>query len=94
MPRSKGRTGRPWRRARAACLTGTPTCWLCGEPIDTKLPPQHPYSATVDHVIPLSLGGPPTSPANLRPAHKRCNSSRGNRLTTKPTPPATASRNW
>lgn len=37
-------------------------CWLCGEEADT-----------VDHVIPLALGGTDW-PANLRPACRSCNS--------------------
>lgn len=90
MPRSKGRTGRPWRRIRAQVLAESTTCWICG----------HDGSDTVDHVIPLSRGGDPLDPANLRPAHgvkgcptckRRCNQSRG----TRPTFLAPkASRNW
>lgn len=34
--------------------------------------------ASVDHVVPLSKGGPSTMD-NLRLAHRRCNSSKGNR---------------
>ena len=44
-------------------------CWLCGQPGAT----------TKDHVIPWSLGGT-DDVENLRPAHKRCNQRRGNRV--------------
>jgi 5-methylcytosine-specific restriction endonuclease McrA len=66
---------------------GTNVCWLCGQPIDLRLPYLHPLAWTLDHVIPLSLGGHPLDMYNLREAHRRCNSSRGNR------PPVTPQRN-
>lgn len=40
-------------------------CWLCGEP----------GPDTWDHVKPLKKGGPHML-ANLRPAHRSCNSKR------------------
>ncbi|WP_373872341.1 HNH endonuclease signature motif containing protein [Acrocarpospora phusangensis] len=91
MSRSKGRAGRPWRRVRAAVLAASTTCWLCGRPIDLDLPVTHRMSATVDHVDPISLGGDPLNPALLRPAHRSCNSSRGNR---PPKPRRRQSRDW
>ena len=45
-------------------------CWLCRQPI-AGLP-------SADHVIPRSRGGTDDI-ENLRPAHLRCNISRGNR---------------
>lgn len=62
-------------------------CHLCGRLIE-------PGEFSVDHLIPASI-----APwlyfvlTNCRPAHKRCNSSRGNR--TVPTRPAhETSRAW
>ncbi|PAJ70929.1 MULTISPECIES: HNH endonuclease [Corynebacterium] len=64
---------RGWGGNRARALTlatleryGS-TCHLCGREGAT----------TADHVIPRSHGGPDTLD-NLRPAHSRCNSARGN----------------
>jgi len=91
MAATSGRKGRPWRRIREQVLGDCPVCWLCGLPIDRALPPNHPMSATVDHVEPLSLGGDPLDPSGLRPAHHGCNSRRGNRITT---PKAVRSRAW
>ena len=51
-------------------------CWLCGLPGATS----------ADHIIPRSKGGAVYDLANLGPAHKRCNESRGNRDTDGPTP--------
>jgi 5-methylcytosine-specific restriction endonuclease McrA len=77
VTRSKGRSGRPWRRVRAQVLADNPTCWLCGHPIDLTLPATHTMSPTVDHVTALAAGGQERDPANLRPAHRRCNSRKG-----------------
>lgn len=96
QPRSKGRTGRPWIRATARVRAGVrdhgDPCWLCGHAIDLELPARHPDSFSVDHAIPLSLGGSPRDPDNLRPAHLSCNSARGNGA--KHTPRPVTSRRW
>ena len=47
-------------------------CHLCSK----EILPEH---FSVDHVIPLSLGGSDEL-SNLRPAHRSCNSSKGNRI--------------
>jgi 5-methylcytosine-specific restriction endonuclease McrA len=77
MTRSKGRSGRPWRRIRAEVLASNSVCWLCGHPIDLTLPATHAMSATVDHVVSLAAGGDPRGAENLKPAHRRCNSRKG-----------------
>lgn len=51
-------------------------CWLCEEPIDFSLPPQHPKGATLEHVIPKAAGGT-NHLSNLRLSHAQCNHSRG-----------------
>jgi 5-methylcytosine-specific restriction endonuclease McrA len=76
-PRSKGRTGRPWRRIRARVIASSDICWICQERVDKTLPARHPRSASVDHVNAINLGGALRDPANLRLAHYGCNSRRG-----------------
>lgn len=91
MTRSKGRSGRPWVRLAHRVLRENPVCWLCGHDIDLTLPPTDRMSGTADHVIPLDAGGPPRDPDNVKPAHRSCNSRKGNRTTT---PAAPTSRAW
>ena len=54
-------------------------CGLCDEPIDPELKWPDTRSPSIDHVIPLSLGGDDT-PANVQAAHLTCNVSKGNRV--------------
>lgn len=102
MARSKGRTGRPWRRAAQAARDATDICWICG----------HAGARTVDHEPPLSVleahGLDPRDPQYLRIAHgsggrqapnpcptcrRYCNQLKGTRSGfTLPT--VTPSRNW
>ncbi|GIH91955.1 HNH endonuclease [Planobispora siamensis] len=82
MPRSKGRTGRPYRTLREQ-LRNSPAgrvCWICGHGIDLRLPARHPLSWSLDHVVPLDRGGDELNPANARAAHYGCNSRKGNRM--------------
>ena len=53
-------------------------CALCGRPIDYTLPPGHPWCYELDEIIPVSKGGNPLDPANVQPAHRRCNQLKGN----------------
>lgn len=48
-----------------------PVCGICLQPI------QHPESATVDHIKPLSLGGS-NYRDNVQLAHPKCNRRKGN----------------
>lgn len=48
-------------------------CWLCGKPIDSI------EQATIDHVVPRSLGGR-TRLMNIRLAHEKCNTKRQSKM--------------
>lgn len=50
-------------------------CWLCGQGFDFDLPYHHADAFTADHVAPIAAGGHIVGP--LKPAHRRCNSRRG-----------------
>lgn len=54
------------------------SCAICGSAIDPELTYPAPRSVSLDHLIPLSVGGEHTR-ANTRAAHLECNVRRGNR---------------
>lgn len=82
----EGHGHRAYRRKQAALKRRTSTerlpCHLCGEPIDTNLPASHKLSFTADHMEPLANGGHLVR-NELRPAHRACNSRRGNTVTVE-----------
>jgi 5-methylcytosine-specific restriction endonuclease McrA len=62
--------GATYRSLRRQVLIEEQACWICGYPARLGDP------LTVDHVLPLALGGVNTR-TNLRAAHLSCNSGRG-----------------
>ena len=53
-------------------------CHICRKRVNMNLEHNDKYSPTMDHLIPISLGGD-HSYANIQLAHRTCNSSKGNR---------------
>lgn len=51
------------------------TCHLCGKRVKRSEQAPHPLAPTIDHVIPLAVGGT-HEPANCRTAHFLCNSTK------------------
>lgn len=90
MTRSKGRAGRPWRELRQQIIRASDVCGICGKPVDKTLVFPDPQSPSVDHIVPLSLGGHPLRRDNLRLTHLGCNNGRGNRPTVR----VVTSREW
>lgn len=54
-------------------------CGLCSEAIDQAIRWPHRMSPTLDHIVPLSRGGPHVR-SNAQAAHLACNCSKGDRL--------------
>lgn len=54
-------------------------CQLCGDPVDMTLRAPHPFSPSIDHVMPLAAGGDDTR-ANVQLAHRTCNIRKGARV--------------
>jgi 5-methylcytosine-specific restriction endonuclease McrA len=74
-----------------------PVCWVCGSHIDRSLPKTNRWCWSLDHVVPIRdlrlLPAWPENaydPANLRPAHMKCNSDRAAGII----PQAKTSRRW
>ena len=55
-------------------------CQLCGKPVDQSLAWPDPLSKSLDHRIPLRLGGSHTA-ENVQLAHLLCNARKGIRST-------------
>lgn len=55
-------------------------CGICGRPVDKALTYPNPWSATVDHIIPINKGGHPSDIDNLQLAHFRCNRLKSDRI--------------
>ena len=53
-------------------------CGICGKKVNRKLKYPNPLSATLDHKIPLSLGGKHNK-ENVQLAHWICNIRKGNK---------------
>lgn len=51
-------------------------CKLCSHPINKALKWPNPWSPSLDHIVPMSLGGPHV-PGNVQCAHLRCNILKG-----------------
>lgn len=65
---------------RKIVLSSQSVCGICGKPVDKSLKYPDPMSATVDHIIPVSLNGDPVSLDNLQLAHRCCNLAKGNKV--------------
>jgi hypothetical protein len=63
------------------------TCQICLKPIDKSLRFPNPFCASVDHIIPVSMGGT-NQPENLQTTHLRCNVALGNRKNSSQLRPA------
>lgn len=86
------------RQVAAAVYAEEHDCWICGKPVDKSiayLNPEtgkpHPWSKTIDEIVPVSTGRTPheqmllaTTRSNCRLAHRRCNIQRGNGTRTGP----------
>jgi hypothetical protein len=91
-------------RDAALSMAIPPPCGYCHKPIHWYAK-AGPWRYVLDEwPTPRHLGGDPTDPSNVRPAHHRCNASAGaavtnakrwgNRSLTRPTNPPVTSRNW
>lgn len=54
------------------------SCNICRKKINLDLPGSHKWGPTIDHLLPVSMGGS-NEPANLALAHRQCNTIRNNR---------------
>lgn len=69
---------------RKRILASQDVCGICGKPVDKSLKYPDPYSASVDHIIPVSKGGHPSAMDNLQLAHLKCNRLKWDKLQKDP----------
>lgn len=70
-----------WKQVRKRVIASKdPVCAICGNPIDMAAPAKSPLSCEVDHIIPVSRGGPPYDMDNLQLTHAKCNRQKSNRI--------------
>ena len=84
---ARGGSTRQWRKLRAAVLRRD------GYVCRMRRPGCEGRATTVDHVVPLVLGGT-DDPSNLRAACASCNASAGGALSTARGRLGTPSRRW
>lgn len=77
----RGRSGRPWERAKARIKADATNCGKCGKSISAEYTWPHPRSVTVGHILPLDHGGESLDPDNLQAECIACNMSEGARMT-------------
>lgn len=84
---SQGRADHTWaknayQKAKKIIFASQSVCGICGRPVDFSKKFPDPWSATIDHIIPVQKGGDPTSLENLQLAHSWCNRQKSTKLVT------------
>lgn len=69
-----------YQKAKKIIFASQSVCGICGRAVnfDKKFP--DPWSATLDHIIPVQKGGDPASLENLQLAHLQCNRLKSTKL--------------
>ena len=73
-----------YRKARKKIFASQSVCAICGRPVNFDLRFPDPWSATVDHIVPLSKGGNPADVANMQLAHLQCNRIKSSKTNVLP----------
>lgn len=69
--------GGDWRKLRLRVIREESLCYLCGLEVDKELDYPDPMSASVDHLVPVALGGLEVDRTNVALTHLDCNKRRG-----------------
>ena len=82
---SKGRADHTWakaqyQKAKKIIFASQSVCGICGRPVDFDKKFPDPWSATIDHIVPVIKGGDPTSLENPQLAHSYCNRQKSTKL--------------
>lgn len=69
-----------FQKAKKIIFSTQTICGICGHPVDFNKKFPDPWSATVDHIVPVAKGGDPASLENLQLAHLQCNRIKSSKL--------------
>lgn len=81
-PDLEGKEQGIYKHNRKILRTTATVCALCGMPIDKSLRYPNPMSISIDHIIPVALGGKSTID-NLQATHLICNKVKGKKILAK-----------
>ena len=79
-PDQSGWAEAAYRKAKKIIFASQTVCAICGRPVNFSLKFPDPWSATLDHIVPIAKGGDPASLENLQLAHLQCNRMKSTRL--------------
>ncbi len=69
-----------YQKAKNFIFNTQSICGICGRPVDFSKSFPDPWSPTIDHIIPVSKGGAPTSIDNMQLAHSWCNRQKSTKV--------------
>jgi len=69
-----------YQKAKKIIFSSQSNCGICGRPVDFDKKFPDPWSATVDHIIPVAKGGDPASVDNMQLAHLQCNRIKSSKM--------------
>ena len=69
-----------FKKAKKIIYSSQSNCAICGRPVNFDKVFPDPWSATLDHIIPVSKGGAPADIENLQLAHLQCNRIKSSKL--------------
>ena len=79
-PDQSGWAEAAFKKARKIIYASQTNCGICGRPVDFDKKFPDPWSATLDHIVPVSKGGDPAALENLQLAHLQCNRLKASKM--------------
>ncbi len=69
-----------YKKAKKIIFASQTVCGICGRQVDFSKKFPDPWSATVDHIVPLVKGGDPANLENMQLAHLACNRLKSSKI--------------
>ena len=69
-----------YKKAKKIIFASQTVCAICGRQVDFSKKFPDPWSATVDHIIPIAKGGDPANLENMQLAHLACNRLKSSKI--------------